>query len=172
MDNAVAPAALAPQMAMFDLQSFLAIVGSELGVNVFEEGKCHDLAITLLQLTQTGSLAVCMKHTRHDDYEFSTYSHMVYVDNAGEVWDIRGSAADIRWENRWTLSEYGKNEYDEIIEFEWLPMPAEGIESWLSPYQCAIDTELCDRLVLLGKQALTDISDVEAFQQIATDMPS
>jgi hypothetical protein len=124
-------------------------VAEKFDPEIFESGKCQDLAIALLKADDyKGSLAVCIRDTLNEDgsVHCSTFSHMMYETADNEIWDIGGKYADGRWEDR--FPDIGEpDKWGMTDELRWETVPCTGPDhkeaiEWLAGFSAGIDEDL------------------------------
>lgn len=90
---------------------------------VATDGRCHDLALGLLQEIGEGGLCALLRADEENE-SLLWYSHMVYVDATDACWDATGSRADERWMEQW----------DEEVEWEFVSLDPDALPAFLEQH--------------------------------------
>lgn len=114
----------------------------------FTNGDCHTLAVALHQaMGGSGKLHACLRDSVDENgLLFSTgYSHMVYENSGGLLWDVNGADADTRWENDLDLPDE-PDKHGLVHALRWVEVPYDTYQTWLQEHCGAIDNGLTAKL--------------------------
>lgn len=143
------------------IETALQAIRAAFPLHDFNQGDCHHLAAALYQAFNCqGRLHACLRYAVDADqdpcldftqhYYNKTYSHMVYEDANGTIWDINGDAADTRWEDGF---DSASPDDDLVNRFDWVTVPHVNLQLWLQEHGARFDLSMVSRLAALARNA-------------------
>ena len=136
----------------FSIEQFLVKVKETFGIDRFESGDCHHLAISIYNLDNgKGAISIGIRE-QYDNKDLTGdpvlkfFSHAVYKDENGEAWDIGGKDAIERWEMLFQDYELKHGLWN---KFTWVDLTPETIPSFIAEFRSSVDYAFCNELCVL-----------------------